>query len=156
MARMADTERVIGMISGNGIYPETFARAAKHHGVRLVAAAFKGETREDLAELVDTMAWFRVGQLGKIIKYFAAEGVREAVMVGQIAPKNLFDLVPDLRTIGVLARLKERNADFLFGAVRDELQKDGIRLLPATTFLEDHLPAAGPVCIPCRGRVAGR
>jgi DUF1009 family protein len=148
MARMADTERVIGMISGNGIYPETFARAAKPHGVRLVAAAFKGETREDLAELVDTMAWFRVGQLGKMIKLFVSEGVTEAVMVGQIAPKNLFDLLPDLRTIGVLARLKERNAESLFGAVGDELQKDGIRLLPATTFLEDHLPAAGPVCGP--------
>jgi len=35
--------RTIGIIAGNGIYPETFAQAAKKQNVRLVAAAFKGE-----------------------------------------------------------------------------------------------------------------
>ena len=145
MAPMVGTERVIGMISGNGVYPETFARAAKPHGVRLVAAAFTGETKEDLGEWVDSLAWFQVGQLGKMIKFFLAEGVTEAVMVGQIAPKNLFDLRPDLRALGILVRLKERNAESLFGAVADELLKDGITLLPATSFLDECLPTPGPV-----------
>jgi hypothetical protein len=48
----------------------------------------------------------------------------------------------------VLARVKERNAETLFGAVAEELAKDGITLLPATTFLEDHLPGPGHVCGP--------
>jgi DUF1009 family protein len=48
----------------------------------------------------------------------------------------------------LLARLKERNAESLFGGIGEELAKDGIHLLPATTFLEDLLPAAGPVCGP--------
>jgi DUF1009 family protein len=60
----------------------------------------------------------------------------------------LFDLRPDLRTLIVLARVKERNAETLFGAIADELAKDGITLLPATTFLEDLLPKAGHVCGP--------
>jgi DUF1009 family protein len=148
MAPMSDEERTIGVIAGNGIYPETFARAARKRGVRTVVSAFRGETREDLAELVDGMEWFRVGQLGKMIKFFVREGVTEAVMVGQIAPNNLFELRPDIRTIALLARLKERNAESLFGGVADELAKDGITLLPATTFLEDSLPGAGPVCGP--------
>ena len=69
-------------------------------------------------------------------------------MVGQIAPKNLFDLRPDLRTLMLLAKLKERNAETLFGGIGDELAKEGITLLPATTFLEDHLPGPGHVCGP--------
>lgn len=146
---MAD-QRIIGIIAGNGVYPETFARAARSKcpDVKLVAAAFEGETSPDFLDLVDASAWFRVGQLGKMIKFFKAQKAAEAIMVGQIAPKNLFDLRPDLRTLMLLARLKERNAESLFGGIADELGKDNIRLLPATTFLEDLLPAPGTVCGP--------
>jgi UDP-2,3-diacylglucosamine hydrolase len=146
---MAST-RTIGIIAGNGVYPETFVAAARRHApdARLVAAAVEGETRPELAGMVDSIEWLRVGQLGRMIKYFVREGAREAVMVGQIAPKNLFDLRPDFRTLMVLARVKERNAETLFGAIGDELARDGITLLAATTFLEDHLPGVGHVCGP--------
>jgi DUF1009 family protein len=146
---MAET-RTIGIIAGNGVYPETFVRAAraKSPGVVLVAAAFEGETKPEFAGMVDAMDWFRVGQLGKLIKFFKSKKATEAIMVGQIAPKNLFDLRPDLRTLMLLARLKERNAESLFGGIGDELAKDGITLLPATTFLEDLLPGTGHVCGP--------
>ena len=142
--------RTIGIIAGSGIYPETFIDAAreKSDGATLVMAAFKNETREELAERVDAASWFRVGQLGKMIKFFKKQGVTEAIMVGQIAPKNLFDLRPDVRTMMLLARTKEKNAESLFGGIADELEKDGIKLLPATTFLEDIMPAEGHVCGP--------
>ena len=148
---MNDTEipSVVGMIAGNGIYPETFARAARKAGVKsLVAAAFTNETDPALEGLVDQLEWMRVGQLGKMIKHFKAHGVTSVVMVGQIAPKNLFDLRPDLRLLKMLSRVKERNAETLFAAIAGELEADGITLLPATTFLDDLLPAAGPVCGP--------
>jgi len=50
--------------------------------------------------------------------------------------------------VSLVARLKERHAETLCGGIAVELAKDGITLLPATTFLDDHLPAAGPVCGP--------
>ncbi|MGJ8695137.1 MAG: LpxI family protein [Verrucomicrobiaceae bacterium] len=140
---VSDAERVIGVIAGNGIYPETFVGEARKHGAKLVAAAFKGETKEELGSLVDEISWFRVGQLGGVIKFFKKHGVKEAIMVGQIAPRNLFDLWPDLRTLKVLHSVKERNAESLFGAIAAELEKDGIELLPATTFLDDHLAGEG-------------
>ncbi len=142
--------RTIGIIAGNGVYPETFVAAARRNapGVRLVMAAFEGETKRELEGMVDAAEWLRVGQLGRLIKFFVREGVTEAVMMGQISPKNLFDLRPDFRVLLVLARVKERNAETLFGAIGEELAKDGITLLPATTFLEDHLPGPGHVCGP--------
>ncbi len=143
-------ERTIGIIAGNGIYPETFIQAAraKSPGTRLVAAAFEGETKPELEDELDALEWLRVGQLGRMIKFFKSQGAKEAIMVGQIAPKNLFNLRPDLRTLITLAKIKERNAESLFGAIADELEKDGIVLLPATTFLEDLLPPPGHVCGP--------
>jgi DUF1009 family protein len=142
--------RTIGIIAGNGVYPETFIAAArrKSPGTRLVVVAFENETKPELSSLADAIVWVRVGQLSKLIKFFKKEGAKEAVMMGQISPKNLFDLRPDLRILMMLARVKERNAETLFGAIGEELAKDGITLLPATTFLEDHLPGRGPVCGP--------
>ena len=140
---------VIGIIAGNGIYPETFLAGARKAGVRRVAAcAFEDETKPDLAAKVEAIEWVRVGQLSKMIKFFKREGVKHCVMVGQIAPKNLFDLRPDFRTLIMLARVKRRNAETLFGAIGEELAKDGIELLPATTFLEDLIPQAGHVAGP--------
>jgi DUF1009 family protein len=139
----------IALIAGNGVYPETFVRAARKAGTqRLVAAAFTDETKPDLALQVDAIEWFRVGQLSKMIAFFEREKVKHAVMVGQIAPKNLFDLRPDMRTLMMIARLKQRNAESLFGGIADELKKDGIELLPATTFLEEFMPKAGHVAGP--------
>jgi len=142
--------RAIGIIAGRGIYPKTFIDAAhrQEEELRLVLAAVKDETEPSLTDQVDVVDWFRVGQLGKMIKFFKRQGVKEAVMVGQITPKNLFDLRPDVRTMMLLARVKERNAESLFGGIGDELAKDGITLLPATTFLDDLLPGEGPVCGP--------
>lgn len=69
-------------------------------------------------------------------------------MVGQIAPKNLFDLRPDLRLLKMLSKVKERNAESLFGGIAAEMEKDGIEMLPATTFLDDLIPQTGAVCGP--------
>jgi len=142
--------RTIGIIAGNGVYPRTFIEQArvKSPDTRLIVAAFDGETRPELTELADASSWFRVGQLSKMVRFFKSEGVTEAVMMGQISPKKLFDLRPDLRVLMLLARLRERNAESLFGGIAEELAKDGITLLSAITFLEDLLPPVGHVCGP--------
>lgn len=145
---MAERRGTIGVIAGNGIYPETFVKAAKTHGTRIAVAAFKGETKEELQSDADAWEWLRVGQLVKMIRFFQKEGVTECVMVGQISPQRLYDFRPDLRTIKLLAQLKERNAESLFGGVAAELEREGITVLPATTFLEEFLPGDGHVCGP--------
>ncbi len=132
------------IIAGNGRYPFQLAAAAKRRGVaRLCVAAFENETDPALAREVDDLRWLRVGQLGKLLSYARETGARQAVMAGQIAPKNLFDLRPDFSALLLLAKLKERNAETLFGAVAEALAKDGVELLPATTFLDDFLAPAG-------------
>ncbi|MEY2488450.1 MAG: UDP-2,3-diacylglucosamine hydrolase [Verrucomicrobiota bacterium] len=134
----------LGIIAGNGVYPRLLADAARRAGVkRIVAAAFTDETDDRLAGKVDEMHWMRVGQLGKLIACFRSAGVADAIMAGQIAPKNLFDLRPDWKTLLLLARLKRRNAESIFAAIGDELAHAKITLLPATSFLEDCLAPAG-------------
>ena len=85
----------------------------------LVAVAFEGETSPELAALLYKIIWLRVGQLAPLISALTDNGVRQCVMVGQIAPKNLYDVRPDLRAITLLLKLKEKNAHTIFGAIAD-------------------------------------
>src|SRR5438046_9254010 len=85
----------------------------------------------------------RVGQLNWLLKFFSEHNVYHAIMAGQIAPKNLFDLRPDLKALLLLGKLKERNAESIFAAIADELARIDVDLLPATTFLEASLASPG-------------
>ena len=135
---------ILGIIAGNGVYPRLLADAARKAGVKkIIAAAFTGETDPGLAQHVDLIEWMRVGQLNRLLKFFNQNKVHHAIMAGQIAPKNLFDLRPDLKALMMLGKLKQRNAESIFAAIADELVKVNVDLLPATTFLEDSLAAAG-------------
>ena len=125
------------------------ARSARKAGVRrIVAAAFQNETDPVIAELVDEIEWMRVGQLGRLISFFKKCKVQHAAMAGQINPKNLFDLRPDIKALLVLGKLKTRNAETIFGAIGDELAKAGTTLVPATTFMEDWLAQPGLIAGP--------
>jgi DUF1009 family protein len=134
----------LGIIAGNRALPLILARQARSQGIkRLVAVAFQGETDPALAPLVDEIVWLKVGQLSKLIAAFASRGIKRCVMAGQVAPKNLFELRPDLRALGVLLRLKVKNAHTIFGAIADELRKDGVELVEATPWLRSLMPASG-------------
>jgi DUF1009 family protein len=134
----------LAIIAGNGIYPQLLARAARASGVKkIVAIAFTGETDSQLSNLVDEVCWLRVGQLSRMLATLCDWKINRAIMAGQIAPRNLFDLHPDWRALFLLAKLKQRNAESIFSAIGAELQRIGVILLPATTFLEDSLAREG-------------
>jgi len=135
---------ILGIIAGNGVYPRLLADAARKTGVKqIIAAAFTNETDPVLAQHVDLIEWMRVGQLNRLLKFFNQKKVHHAIMAGQIAPKNLFDLRPDVKALMLLGKLKQRNAESIFAAIADELINVDVDLLPATTFLEDSLATAG-------------
>ena len=139
----------LGIIAGNGVYPRLLADSARKAGVKkIVAAAFSGETDPSLEQQVDLVEWMRVGQLSRLLKFFQGQKIHHAIMAGQIAPKNLFDLRPDWKALLMLARLKQRNAESIFTAIADELAKIDVQLLPATSFLEDFLAPAGLIAGP--------
>ena len=135
---------ILGIIAGNGVYPRLLADAARKAGVKkIIAAAFTDETDPVLVQHVDLIEWMRVGQLNRLLKFFNEHKVHHAIMAGQIAPKNLFDLRPDWKALLLLGKLKERNAESIFVAIANELTRIDVELLPATTFLEDCLVPAG-------------
>ena len=141
---MSEQPEILGIIAGNRSLPFLVAREARAQGVgRLVAVAFEGETDPALADCVDDLEWVKVGQVNRAIKALTSRGVRHCVMAGQIAPKNLFNLRPDLRALTLLLQLRHKNAHTIFGALAGELAKDGVELISAVPWLRPHMPELG-------------
>ena len=134
----------IGIIAGRGAYPLMLAESARQQGVkRIVAIAFKKETRPGIEPLVDETNWITLGHYGHMLDELEKSGVKTAVMAGQIAPTHLFNVRFDAKLIALLKKLKNRNAETIFSAIAEDLQKIGIELMHASMFMESHMPKAG-------------
>ncbi len=135
----------IGLIAGRGFYPQLFCEEAKKAGVKNIhVVGFHEDTSLDLKNYCDTFDLVYVGQLRKTIQIFNKHGVKKIAMCGQVKPGRLFKgMRPDLKTILLLWRTKERNAHSLFGAICEEFAKAGIEVISAVTFLDDYLAKEG-------------
>lgn len=132
------------LIAGRGVYPLLLAESAKRQGVgEVVALAFNHETDRAIERVADRVIWTPMGKLQRFLDAVVATGIRDAVMVGLIRPRHLFFLRLDARMARLLSRLRQRNAETIFGAVAAELGALGVDLLPAHRFMEAHMALPG-------------
>ena len=138
----------IGIIAGNGRFPFLALQGARSLGHAVTVVAIKEEAFPDLesaARSADAdLHWVSLGQLGKCIKLLRGAGVSQAVMAGQVRHVKIFSgIVPDMKLLSVLTRLKSRNTDALISAVADVMKDEGIELLDSTAFLSPLLARPG-------------
>ena len=139
----------LGLIAGNGRFPFLLLEAARASGVEVVVAAIQEETDEEMNARAEADAgvrvhWLSLGELSRLIETFRKEGVRRAVMAGQVRHKQIFSSIrPDWRLAKLLMNLRTRNTDMLLGAVAKVLADEGIELISSTTYLEPLLAEAG-------------
>lgn len=139
----------VAVVAGKGDYPILTVARLRAAGVPVQLVAFEGET--DLG-LVDSFpptqrTMIKVGQLGHMLKAIRKFGSTYMIMAGQITPRRLFrGMTPDLKAITILATLKERNAESIFGAIAREVQAIGVRQLDARALLDAHLASDGLMC----------
>jgi UDP-2,3-diacylglucosamine hydrolase len=134
----------IGLIAGKSKFPLIFAQAVQNQGLEVVAAAHRGETDPTLEQLVSSLQWVYVGQLGKIIKFFKKAGVTRAVMAGGITKGRLFThLRPDLRALRLLTRARHVGDDGILRSVAAELEDEGITIVSPTLFMTEILAPSG-------------
>lgn len=141
-----DSRRPVGLIAGQGLYPQLTAAAIRRAGVPVRLIAFEEETAPELIASFheSERRLLRVGQLGRMLKTLREFDAGYAIMAGQISPRRLFKgLHPDLKAVRILASLKRRNAETIFGAIAREIELLGITLLDARAFLDDQLAEAG-------------
>src|SRR6266446_7127536 len=135
----------LGLIAGNGKFPFLVLDAARAQGYEVVVAAIKEETFPEIdSHGATAVHWLSLGELSKLIETFQREGVRRAIMAGQVKHKQIFSSIrPDWKLAKLLLSLGTRNTDSLLGAVAKTLADEGITLEHSTSFLEPLLAQAG-------------
>jgi UDP-2,3-diacylglucosamine hydrolase len=135
----------IGLIAGNGMFPLLVLDAARARGFEVVVAAIKEEASPEIeSHGAASVHWVSLGELSKLIETFKREGVRRAIMAGQVKHKQIFSAIrPDWRLAKLLLSLTTRNTDSLLGAVAKVLAEEGITLESSTGLLEPLLVKSG-------------
>ena len=135
----------IGLIAGNGKFPLLVLDAARARGAEVVVAAIKEEAFPEIeAHGAAAVYWMSLGELGRLIDTFKREGVRRAIMAGQVKHKQIFSSIRhDWRLAKLLLSLRTRNTDALLGGVAKVLADEGITLEDSTSFLQPLLVRPG-------------
>ena len=141
-----DASKPLALIAGKGTYPILLAERARSAGIAVRLIELGGETSE---KLINTFpdherSAVKVGQVGKLLKELKKFNAGYAVMAGQVTPGKLFrGLHPDLKAIRILAGLDRKNAETIFSAIGDEIEKAGVHLLDARVFMDEDLAVEG-------------
>lgn len=134
----------IGLIAGGGQFPLLFADAARKKNRAVVAVAHHNETLPELEGRADLTCWVKLGQLGKIINFFHQHQVQETVFAGTITKTRIFkDVLPDLKGLTLWNKIDARQDDAILRAVAGVLEKEGIKVLASTCYLEHLFFPAG-------------
>ena len=144
MAAGAENTGAWGLIAGNGDFPFLVLEGARSRGIEMAVIAIREEASPALERSVKRFHWISLGELGRGIDLLHQEGVKHAVMAGQVKHNKIFSSIrPDRRMAKLLFALSTKNTDSLIGAVARVLQDEGIELVDSTRFLGSLLPQAG-------------
>lgn len=133
-----------GLIAGNGDFPFLVLEGARSRGIEMAVIAIREEASPALERAAKRFHWISLGELGRGIELLHQEGVKHAVMAGQVKHNKIFSSIrPDWRLAKLLFSLPSKNTDSLIGAVARVLEDEGIELVDSTKFLGLLLPALG-------------
>lgn len=133
-----------GLIAGNGRFPFLVLEGARSQGIEMAVIALKEEASPELQNVAKRLHWVSLGELSKAISLMQQEGVKQAVMAGQVKHNKIFSAIrPDWKLAKLLFSLPIKNTDSLIGAVAKVLEEEGIQLVDSTMFLKPLLPDPG-------------
>lgn len=133
-----------GLIAGNGDFPFLVLEGARSRGIEMAVIAIREEASQGLERVAKRLHWVSLGELSRTIELLHQEGVKRAVMAGQVKHNKIFSAIrPDWRLAKLLLSLPAKNTDSLIGAVARVLGDEGIELVDSTKFLGALLPEAG-------------
>jgi UDP-2,3-diacylglucosamine hydrolase len=144
MAEACQNNSGWGLIAGNGRFPFLVLEGARSQGIEMAVIALKEEASPELEQVAKRLHWVSLGELSKAIELMRREGVKRAVMAGQVKHNKIFSAIrPDWKLAKLLFSLPRKNTDSLIGAVAKVLEEEGIQLVDSTLFLKPLLPEAG-------------
>jgi DUF1009 family protein len=134
----------IGMIAGGGDFPLKFAEAAEKAGNQVYVVAYHGAADPKIDSRVHAVEWLYLGEMEKLIRFFHANGVKEAVIMGGVNKRAMFsDIRPDATALALIASLTETHDDALLRCFAAFLEQQDIAVRSSTFLLPELLAPDG-------------
>ncbi len=136
----------VGLIAGIGNLPVEFMRAAQHEGYEVVVISVVTDGAPELQAEADAYYQISVFKSDTVIKTFLKEGVTDVTMLGKVTKEHLYKkitTIPDMRTIKLLNRLRNRKDDTIMLAIVEELEKEGLSVADQTKYMRSLMPPVG-------------
>ena len=132
------------VIAGSGSYPRLLVEGAKRAGVPQVdVVALRGSTERATWKAADRVTWISIGTIAAGIRAAGRAGYDGAILAGQVNPLTLFSGRFDREVQGWLDALPVKNAHSIFTLLIGKFAEAGLTMLPASLYMDDHIPAAG-------------
>lgn len=132
------------VIAGSGAYPRLIVEGAKKAGVGQVdVVAIKSSTGRATWKAADNVHWITIGGIAAGIRWVGANGYEGAILAGQVNPLSLFRGRFDDEVKSWLAELPVKTAHTIFGKLTEKFAEAGTPILPASLYMDDHIPGAG-------------
>lgn len=134
----------LAIIAGMGEYPILMAQGARQAGVKTITAfAIRGAAERRLKPFVDEWIPIGIGELETAYNWCATHNTYSFVLAGGISPSALFTTKFDALSRKLLAELPVKNVHTIFGKLCDVLEETGIKIIPASCFMEAAIPGPG-------------
>ncbi len=132
-----DGIKKVGLVAGNGMMPVEIVKSCRARGIEVYVAGLM-PFADEAAYAGLPFVGARLGEAGKILKFFKENGAMDLVMAGGIKRPSFKELIPDWEGAKILAKLAMKNLgdDALFRALSDEIEKRGFRVVG----IEDVVP----------------
>ncbi len=132
------------VISGSGDYPRLMVEGAHAAGVKTVdVLAVRGSTSRATCRAADKVHAIGIGEVANGLKWVSEQGYDGAMLAGQINPLSLFRSRFDEQTKKWLAELPSKNAHSVYGKLVEEFEKVGVKIFPASSFMDNNVPGVG-------------
>lgn len=136
----------LAIIAGSGDYPRLLAEGAHAAGVPVVdVVAIKGSTARATVKAADHVRWFTLRESVASLRKLAADGYDGVIMAGQISPMSIFRGGFDREIQKWLDELKVKNAHTIFSKLIEKLKELGLKVLPASLYMDAAMPGVGPL-----------
>jgi UDP-2,3-diacylglucosamine hydrolase len=135
----------VGLIAAGGAMPFAVADSLAARGIDTVFFALRGACDPSRVERF-RHHWISVGQLGRAVKLFRAEGCRDLVFIGSLVRPALSEIRLDFGTLRVLGQVWASfrgGDDHLLSGIGRILERDGFRMVGIKDVAPDLLMPEG-------------
>lgn len=149
MKRRVSGAKPVGILAGNGTYPNLLAGCLLERGLEVAVAGIAGQFNGVVPEGCAPVSTFPLGALESTAGFFLSSGARLIFMAGGVTRKGAWKKArPDFTALKLIPKALLAGDDRLLTSVARALEVLGVEVGDPRPYIEDHISRKGVMAGP--------